>query len=112
MRKHVACYRERVWAGEGNNGAGRPLAQRLLADGEHVVDLRAKLSARACCWIPGTTERPTRTTPQKGEKLRAEETHSIQCRCRVVAHRRRASAADSGAPVDDRTCCRTEHAVR
>ena len=47
MRKHVACYRERVWAGEGNNGAGRPLAQRLLADGEHVVDVPAKLSARA-----------------------------------------------------------------
>ena len=42
MRKHVACYHERVWAGEGNNGAGRPLAQRLLADGEHVVDLRGE----------------------------------------------------------------------
>ena len=26
---------------------GRPLAQRLLADGEHVVDVPAKLSARA-----------------------------------------------------------------
>ncbi len=32
---------------EGSNGAGRPLAQRLLADGEHVVDVPAKLSARA-----------------------------------------------------------------
>ena len=31
----------------GSNGAGRPLAQRLLADGEHVVDVPAKLSARA-----------------------------------------------------------------
>jgi transposase len=47
MRKHVASYRERVWAVEGSNGAGRPLAQRLLADGEHVVDVPAKLSARA-----------------------------------------------------------------
>ena len=47
MRKHVACYPERVWAVEGSNGAGRPLAQRLLADGEHVVDVPAKLSARA-----------------------------------------------------------------
>src|SRR6187549_1524993 len=34
MRKHVASFRERVWAVEGSNGAGRPLAQRLLADGE------------------------------------------------------------------------------
>ena len=47
MRKHVVSYPERVWAVEGSNGAGRPLAQRLLADGEHVVDVPAKLSARA-----------------------------------------------------------------
>ena len=47
MRKHVASWPERVWAVEGSNGAGRPLAQRLLADGEHVVDVPAKLSARA-----------------------------------------------------------------
>jgi len=32
---------------EGSNGAGRPLAQRLLADGEYVLDVPAKLSARA-----------------------------------------------------------------
>ena len=47
MRKRVASFSERVWAVEGSNGAGRPLAQRLLADGEHVVDVPAKLSARA-----------------------------------------------------------------
>jgi transposase len=47
MRRHVVAYPDRVWAVEGSNGAGRPLAQRLLADGEHVVDVPAKLSARA-----------------------------------------------------------------
>jgi transposase len=47
MRKQVASYPDRVWAVEGSNGTGRPLAQRLLADGEHVVDVPAKLSARA-----------------------------------------------------------------
>ncbi len=47
MRKTVSGWPERVWAVEGSNGAGRPLAQRLLADGEHVVDVPAKLSARA-----------------------------------------------------------------
>ena len=31
---------------EGANGAGRPLAQRLLEDGEQVVDVPAKLAAR------------------------------------------------------------------
>jgi transposase len=47
MRRHVAAWPERAWAVEGSNGAGRPLAQRLLADGEHVVDVPAKLAARA-----------------------------------------------------------------
>ena len=47
MRKTVSRWSDRVWAVEGSNGAGRPLAQRLLADGEHVVDVPAKLSARA-----------------------------------------------------------------
>ena len=46
MRKTVSGWPERVWAVEGSNGAGRPLAQRLLADGEQVVDVPAKLSAR------------------------------------------------------------------
>jgi len=47
MLKHVAAWPDRVWAVEGSNGAGRPLAQRLLANGEHVVDVPAKLAARA-----------------------------------------------------------------
>jgi hypothetical protein len=34
------------WAIEGAQGVGRPLAQRLLADGETVVDVPAKLAAR------------------------------------------------------------------
>jgi transposase len=47
MRKQVAAWPQRCWAVEGSNGAGRPLSQRLLADGEHVVDVPAKLAARA-----------------------------------------------------------------
>jgi transposase len=46
MRKQVAAWTLRKWLVEGN-GAGRPLAQRLLADGEHEVDVPAKLAARA-----------------------------------------------------------------
>ena len=38
---------DRLWAVEGAHGAGRSLAQRLLADGEQVVDVPAKLAARA-----------------------------------------------------------------
>ena len=47
MRKTVSRWPDPLWAVEGSNGAGRPLAQRLLADGEDVVDVPAKLSARA-----------------------------------------------------------------
>jgi transposase len=47
MKKQVSAWPERVWAVEGSGGAGRPLAQRLLADGEHVIDVPPKLSARA-----------------------------------------------------------------
>jgi transposase len=39
-------YPQRVWAIEGCQGIGRHLAQRLVADGETVLDVPAKLSAR------------------------------------------------------------------
>lgn len=46
MRRYVAVWPKRVWAVEGANGAGRPLAQRLLEAGEGVLDVPAKLAAR------------------------------------------------------------------
>jgi transposase len=46
LRTYVKPWPERTWAIEGSNGAGRPLAQRLLEAGEHVVDVPAKLAAR------------------------------------------------------------------
>jgi transposase len=46
MRDYAVAWPHRVWAVEGANGAGRPLAQRLLEDGEYVVDVPAKLAAR------------------------------------------------------------------
>ncbi|MDQ3103675.1 MAG: IS110 family transposase, partial [Actinomycetota bacterium] len=46
MLAHVARWSKPTWAVEGSNGAGRPLAQRLLADSQHVVDVPAKLAAR------------------------------------------------------------------
>jgi transposase len=66
MRKHVAALPDRVWAVEGSNGAGRSLAQRLLADGEHVVDVPAKLAARARMLDTG-----------HGRKTDAHDAHSV-----------------------------------
>ena len=46
-------FKDRTWAVEGCNGIGRHIAQRLVADGEPVVDVPAKLSARARVFSTG-----------------------------------------------------------
>jgi len=38
MRSYVKAWPDRVWAVEGANSAGRPLAQRLVEAAEQVVD--------------------------------------------------------------------------
>jgi transposase len=57
---------ERTWAVEGSQGIGRHVAQRLVADGEQVVDVPAKLSARARVFSTG-----------QGRKTDATDAHSI-----------------------------------
>jgi transposase len=42
----VGCWPQRRWAVEGAHGVGRALAQKLVAEGEQVVDVPAKLAAR------------------------------------------------------------------
>jgi transposase len=56
----------RVWAVEGANGIGRPLTQRLLASGEQVLDVPAKLAARARVFDTG-----------QGRKTDAADAHAI-----------------------------------
>src|SRR4051794_31365508 len=46
MRGYARSWPERVWAVEGANGVGRPLARRLLEAREQVLDVPAKLAAR------------------------------------------------------------------
>jgi transposase len=46
LLSYVRQWPQRTWAVEGANGTGRPLAARLLADGETVLDVPAKLAAR------------------------------------------------------------------
>jgi hypothetical protein len=57
---------QRVWAVEGANGIGRPVAQRLLADGERVLDVPARLAARARVFDTG-----------QGRKTDATDAHAI-----------------------------------
>jgi hypothetical protein len=53
---------ERIWTVEGCYGIGRHIAQRLVANGETVVDVPPKLSAGSGCSPPAKDARPTRST--------------------------------------------------
>ena len=53
MMDYVSRCSDRVWAIEGCNGIGRHVALRLVALGEDVLDVPAKLSARARVFSTG-----------------------------------------------------------
>jgi transposase len=66
MLRYARLFTERTWAIEGCNGIGRHIAMRLLADGEEVVDVPPKLSARARVFATG-----------QGRKTDATDAHSV-----------------------------------
>jgi transposase len=74
LLEYVRQWPVRTWAVEGAGGVGRPLTARLLADGETVVDVPAKLAARVRVFDTG-----------HGRKTDATDAHSIA----VVALRTR-----------------------
>src|SRR6201991_3779211 len=59
-------FADRTWAVEGCAGIGRHVAQRLVADGETVLDVPAKLSARVRVFDTG-----------QGRKTDPVDAHSI-----------------------------------
>jgi transposase len=59
-------FGERTWAVEGCRGTGRHIATRLVADGETVVDVPPKLSARMRMFATG-----------QGRKTDATDAHSV-----------------------------------
>ncbi len=66
MLRDARQWSERVWAIEGCSGIGRHVATRLLADGEQVVDVPPKLSARVRVFSTG-----------QGRKTDATDAHSV-----------------------------------
>jgi transposase len=66
MLRLARQWPDRVWAIEGANGVGRPVAQRLLADGERVLDVPAKLAATARVFDSG-----------QGRKTDAHDAHAV-----------------------------------
>jgi transposase len=63
---HGRRFPQRTWAVEGCQGIGRHIANRLLGDGEQVVDVPAKLSARTRVFATG-----------QGRKTDATDAHSV-----------------------------------
>ena len=72
--RYVKQWPHRVWAVEGAGGAGRPLALRLVRDGERVWDVPAKLAARVRVFDVG-----------QGRKTDETDAHSIAA---VAVHTR------------------------
>jgi transposase len=66
MREYVRAWPDHLWAIEGCNGIGRHVALRLLAQGQEVVDVPPKMSARARVFATG-----------QGRKTDATDAHSI-----------------------------------
>jgi transposase len=92
---------DRVWAVEGCRGIGRHLASRLVTDGERVVDVPPKLSARTRVFTAGQGRKTDATdahsvalaaTRMRGLHLVAEDAQLEVLR--VLADRRRALGED------------------
>jgi transposase len=66
MVAEARSWPQRMWAIEGCQGIGRHIANRLLADGEQVVDVPPKLSARTRMFATG-----------QGRKTDATDAHSV-----------------------------------
>ena len=66
MNEYLKRWPDRVWAIEGCNGIGRHIAMRLIADGQDVVDVPPKLSARTRVFSTG-----------QGRKTDATDAHSV-----------------------------------
>ena len=66
MLEYLRRWPDRVWAIEGCSGISRHVALRLLADGQEVVDVPPKLSARARVFSTG-----------QGRKTDATDAHSV-----------------------------------
>ncbi|MEV1114954.1 transposase [Actinosynnema sp. NPDC049800] len=70
------AWPKRVWAIEGCNGIDKHLSQRLVADGETVVNVLAKLSARTRVFSTGHG-RKTDDTDARSVALRTEELNRV-----------------------------------
>jgi transposase len=96
MRALGRRWSKRVWAVEGAGGVGRQLAQRLVADGESVVDVPAKLSTRVRAMSTGhgrkndpTDARAVAVVALRNQDLAAVTVDDETVALRLLSERRR-----------------------
>ena len=114
-RRLLAAGRQlprRVWAVEGCQGVGRHLAQRLVVDGETVVDVPAKLSARARvfstgqgCKTDATDAHSIAVVALRTPTLRLVRPDDRTVALRLLADRRTNSAPPARSPLTDCIGC-------
>jgi transposase len=83
LRAWAARWPQRCWAVEGAHGLGRALAQRLVGDGEQVLDVPAKLAARVRVLSVG-----------HGRKSDADDAVSVAVAARSALHLREVGVED------------------
>ena len=98
MLAHAAAWTDRVQAVEGCEGIGKHLVLRLLAAGEQVVDVPARLSARMRVYATGRGRKAdAHSIALAGVRMRglrevaSDQTHGV---LRLLADRRRRIGED------------------
>jgi transposase len=89
MLRLAKRWKQRTWAVEGAGGVGVQLAQRLIADGETVVDVPPKLSTRARMFDRGHGRKndPTDARTVAVVALRTQGLRQVQVDDEMVAIR-------------------------
>ncbi len=95
LLRYARKWPHRVWAIEGCSGIGHHVAMRLLADGEEVVDVPPKLSARTRVFATGQGRKTDATDAHSGRTGRHPDGRTATSRQQRAAR----SAADPGRPT-------------
>jgi transposase len=79
-------WQQRRWAVEGCHGAGRSLAQRLVADGEDVLDVSPKLAARVRVYSQGQGRKTDRNDARSVGLVALQGDFPRDCDATVAQH--------------------------
>src|SRR3954471_21827949 len=91
MLRYGRRWPERVWAIEGCAGIGKHIAVRLLADGEQVVDVPPKMSARTRVFATGQGRKTDATEAAQLLGVSVNTIPKMVSRGELISHRSKPS---------------------